>query len=265
MQHSCLSGSRRLILAVFAPLLIVLAAAPAAAQMMLTGVGPGVRATAPTFSVDYRGVTSTSTAVGNVFTLSGVSIGTPSPNRKVVFAVVHRSGGSVTVTSVTINGGSPLTPIVDEVSFPSSTRSLRVYEVAVAAGPTADFAITTSGATSAVGVIVYAVTTTQSTYSARSGADTTRLNGVGSLTIPAAGGVTVPAGGVGIAFVRVNLDVSVAWSQTSGVGTRDADHAITGGSQWVSSYQTAATGSQAFLADGADGTSYIGAAVAYAP
>lgn len=219
----------------------------------------------PSGFVEYCGVTSTSTHVSNVFTLSSVGIGTASANRKVVFAVVHRSASPQTVTSVKVNGGGALTPIIDETSVPSSSRSLRVYEVAVASGATATFEVTMDGATSTVGIIVYAVTTTQSTYFARSGSATTRQNTAGSVTIPATGSITVPASGVAIAFVRVNADVSVAWSQTSGTGTRDADQSLLGGSQWVSSYQTSVAGSQAFTADGGDSTSYIGAAVTYAP
>ena len=171
-----------------------------------------------------------STSGQTTYTFNGVSLGSPSADRKVVLCVETRKTGTglCEIVSASI-GGVAATPVFQQASAPSGTVNYAgIISADVPSGDTGDISITFSVPVLRVGVQVYAVTGVPYQSNA-------------SLLEHPSVSLDVPAGGVAIGCLAVASNQSFDWS---GI---DQDHIdLIGGSLRVASasrvYETASAG-----------------------
>jgi hypothetical protein len=240
---------------------IAVSACAAHAQLTTTHAGRGGSHGAA-FAATWRGHAGQNTTL-SAYTFTAEPIGTAEADRIVIVAIASSSAASQQVstgTPVTIGGVAATQVVMTGLS----TRSVEIWEANVPLGTTADIVITYTGAMSHSVIDWWTVTgTTQTTFAGLSASTSSTFTG-GSLTLPS---FTVPAGGAAFAMA-FNTDTSVVtpftWSQTSGSGTIRTN-GLQGTGFNLSTYDTTASGAQAFTATAGSSFAYRGAAISWGP
>jgi len=135
---------------------------------------------------------------GTVYTFSGQAIGTAASNRKVVFAA-YASNGPANATATL--GGNAATQIA---SVTNGGGEIRLFQIDVPSGTTADIVVTWSAGVLRCGIGVWAV------YGAESSAHATAADSDGS--DPLSVSLNCPAGGVVIAAAFNSNGSTFTWA-----------------------------------------------------
>lgn len=138
---------------------------------------------------------ATDTVDASTFTFSGVALGTPSGDRKILVGVsVVRASFPTTITSMTI-GGISATEIIEQ---DSTREAVAIYIASVPTGTTGDIVVVCAHTESNCGIDVYACTGMSSTAHATGG----------STADPMTASLAIPAGGVAIGHAMIGDGVS---------------------------------------------------------
>lgn len=210
--------------------------------------------------VDWLGHDENATAQ-TVYTFN-MNFGATTADRVIIVAAGTSAGNANNITDVTV-GGVTATAIVNTQS--AATRHCTFWFALVPTGISGDVVVTVSSVSTRCSVDIWSIrNTTQTTYAARSGIESTNSTSASSLATPS---ITVPAGGHAFAMVWIGApaDTPVTWTQTSGTGNERTNEIIGPSAMWVSTYDTEATGAQVFTAAGSATAQYRIASIAWGP
>lgn len=196
------------------------------------------------------------------YTFAAFSIGAASAGRVCVVQIWSNAGTANSIDSVTI-GGVTATAAVKRAAV--QTRQLAIYYAVVPTGTTADVVVTFSGVCTRAAAELWAITgTTQTAPSAVSGSEP---NTNASTTTLAAGAVTIPVGGLGLASAWIGSTSGgpVTWTQTTGAPDEEVDELVGASALWASSCHSNVAGSQAFTVTGPTTAQFLVAAISWGP
>lgn len=149
-----------------------------------------------------------------VSTLTGVSIGTASADRKVVLSVVSEANTSFDAATIDFGGGAvSMTPIHNDVA--QGSMHARSWIADAPTGTTATFTVTVGGSLTTTNwqPIVHAVTGAHATFQAQGTDASTDMDSTDPLTT---GSQTIPSGGGFIGFAGGATDtVAKSWANAT--------------------------------------------------
>ena len=166
------------------------------------------------------------------YTLAGVGIGTPAPDRLVVAVVMGRAGAGRTISSVTIGGVTATAAITSG----SQNNPTGIYYALVPSGTTATVVATFSGGLVRMAVAIYSLTGYRNMVPAATGQD---YNSTTTLSTT----LNRPADAVVVAGALTSSNGTFTWTGP----TEDADAAIEGGTDRVSSASAAFSAADAAM------------------
>jgi len=192
----------------------------------LVGFGAGASSRDPT--VVYASTAVQNGSLTSPHTFSAQGIGTASSDR-VVLVSIYAKGSGVPVDSITIGGVSA----AKLVEITHNEGNATIWALKVAAGTTADIALTWTGTLDRVFIGVHAMTGTSGSASAH---DTATHSATTSLTttidVPSGGAVVAVCGGNNTGGVTFTAGITEEWEQiatASAGGASDDDLSLESG------------------------------------
>lgn len=252
-----------------AALALALAPALASAQLLLTGVGSPPAGGGGGLTLTYQGSFVSPTNQSTPYTQAAAALGTATSDRIVVVGITSAATSTGTISTVTV-GGVTATQAVNSPSAVVNALHTQFWYASVPTGSTGDIVVTPTAEMLRMGFVWWTITgTTQTAYAARSGANADGGFSGTSTNSPAAGTMTVPAGGVSMALCRLGTGspTTPALSLLVGSGAVNTRFgaSISGESQYMLAVDSNATGGVQWTCTQGASSNISSAALAWGP